>query len=162
MEGLNKLCLRTCTWEHEYPSIHGLSSIAAGQSRSKLKNLEYKPKGDHSHFNNGMHRHATPLTLYFIPLHQPKNPVFKKNCHPKSYFFYTVQNFGNCSLKDPKLAGIWEKGTQMTPLFMAFVVERSPFFLPCIHMFEGNVAPSNTVRSWKILYSWLVQFGEYF
>ena len=41
------------------------------------------------------------LTLYFHPLHQPQTPVFTKNCHPKSYFFHTVQNFGNFSLKDP-------------------------------------------------------------
>ena len=38
MEGLNKLCLRPCTWDHEYPSMHGLSSISASWSRSKLKN----------------------------------------------------------------------------------------------------------------------------
>ena len=48
--------------------------------------------------------------------------------------------------------------------FMAFVTERPIIFLPCIRMFEGNVAPSNTVRSWKILYSRnrIEQFGEYF
>ena len=48
----------------------------------------------------------------------------------------------------------------MSPIFMAFVSER-----PRKHgMFEGNVAPSNTVRTWKILYSRnrIVQFGEYF
>ena len=42
---------------------------------------------------------------------------------PKVLFFHTVQKFGNFSLKDHKSAGIWEKGTQIPPTFMAFVTE---------------------------------------
>ena len=38
MEGLNKLYLCPCTGDHEYPRMHGLSSISASWSRSKLKN----------------------------------------------------------------------------------------------------------------------------
>ena len=87
----------------------------------------------------------------FDPLFQPhtsaKNSCFyQKNCHPKSCFFHTVQNFGNCSLKDPKSAG--KKGNQCTvflSFFMAFVTERPPVFcLACMQVFEGNVAASNT------------------
>ena len=47
---------------------------------------------------------------------------------------------------------------------MAFVTERPPIFcLAYTCLFEGNVA-SNTVRSWKILYSRnrIEQCGEYF
>ena len=57
----------------------------------------------------------------------------------------------------------------MPPIFMAFVTERPLFFALHTHVclrgvLPGSVAPSNTVRNWKILYSRnrIVQFGEYF
>ena len=57
--------------------------------------------GGHSHINNDTHWLPHIWPYIFTPLHQPKTPVFAKNCHPKSYFCRTVQNFGNFSLTVP-------------------------------------------------------------
>ena len=115
--------------------MHGLSSISASWSRSKLKTKNTKPMWYHSYINNDTHRLPHIWPYIFTPLHQPKTPVFAKNCHPKSHC-PSVQNFGNFSLKDLLSAGIWEKGYPNAAYFvMAFVTERPPIFLPCIHMF---------------------------
>ena len=45
---------------------------------------------DHSHINNDTHRLPHIWPFIFTPLHQPKTPVFAKNCHPKSQC-HTVQ-----------------------------------------------------------------------
>ena len=45
---------------------------------------------DHSHINNDTHRLPHIRPYIFTPLHQPKTPVFAKNCHPKSQC-HTVQ-----------------------------------------------------------------------
>ena len=149
-----------CTWDHEYPSMHGLSSIVASRSRYKLKNLEFKTNGG----SLTWYAPTATLTPYFNTLHQPKTPVFTQICHPKSYFFHTVQNFGIFFLKDPKSTRILEKGTQMLSIFVAFVTESPPIFCLACTCLKGNVAPSNTVRSWKILYSWnrIMQLGNTF
>ena len=86
----------------------------------------------------------------FSPLTSVKNPCFYQKLSPKVlFFFHPVQNFGNFSLKGPISAGIWEK--KLYPLFLWLLSLKDPYFLPCMHMFERNVAPSNTVcRSWKI------------
>ena len=145
--------------------MHGLSSISASWSRFKLKTKNTKPMGDHSHINNDTHRLPHILPYIFTPPTSAQNPFFCQNCHPKSYFCHTVQNFGNFSVKD-KSAGIWEKGTQMPPIFLWLLSLKDPLFFCLAYtcLFEGNVAPSNTVRSWKILYSRnrIKQFGEYF
>ena len=89
MEGLNKLCLCPCTWDHEYPRMHGLSSISASWSRSKLKNYKNtKPMGDHSHINNGTHRlpHILPL---FNPPTSAQNPCFYQKIVIQSPFFFS-------------------------------------------------------------------------
>ena len=110
--------------------------------------------------------HTDCHTKLFSPLTSVKTPCFYQKLSPKVlYFFHTVQNFGNFSLKDPKSTGIWEK--KLCPLFLWLLSLKDPYFLPCMHMFERNlnVAPSNTVcRSWKILYSWnrIMQFGDTF
>ena len=70
--------------------MHGLSSISASWSRSKLKTKKTKPMWDHSHINNDTHRLPHIWPYIFTPLHQPKTPVFAKNCHPKSQC-HTVQ-----------------------------------------------------------------------
>ena len=76
-------------------------------------------------------------TILFPPLTSAKKPCFYQKLSPKVlYFLHTVQNFGNFSLKDPKSAGIWDKGTRMPPIVMVFVTARPPIFLPCMHMFE--------------------------
>ena len=150
-----------CTWDHAYPGMQGLSSIVASRSRCNLKNLEFQTNGGSLTWYAPT---ATRLTHYFNPLHQPKNPLFTKSCHPKSYFFNTVHKFGNFSLKDPKSAVIEKKVPKCLLFFLWFLSLKDPLFFALMHAFEGNVAPSNTVRSWKILYSWnrIVQFGEYF
>ena len=81
--------------------------------------------GDHSH--NGTHRLSHFVT----------------NCLPKSSIFstYTVQNFGNFSLKNPKSTGIWEKGTQAPPIFIAFVTERPPIFCLACTCLRGMLLP---------------------
>ena len=72
-------------------------------------------------------------SLILTPYISQTPPVFINNCHSKSYFFHTVQNFGNFSLKDPKSARIWEKGTQM-PLFLWLLSLKDPhiFCLACM------------------------------
>ena len=150
MEGLNKLCLYPCTI---YPSMHGLSSVAASHSRSKLKNP--KPMGDHSNINNGTDRlpHFKPIIL--PPYISPK-PLFLPKIVTLSPIFFPpcpIQNFGNFSLRDPKLAGIWKKKKKkcaQIPHNMAFVTERSAIFcLACTCLFEGHVAPSNMLELGK-------------
>ena len=112
-----------CTCDHEYPSMHGLSSIVATCFRCKLKNLEFQTNGGSLMWYAPT---TTPLTPYFNPLHQPKKNLFlPKNCHPKSCFFHTVQNFGNCSLKDPKSAG---KKVPKCPLFLLLLPLKDPQF----------------------------------
>ena len=105
-----------CTWDHEYPGMHGLSSIVASRFRCKLKNLEFQTNGGSLTWYVPT---ATPLTPYFNPLHQPKTPVFTNKLSPKVLFFHTVQNFGNCSLKDPKSAG--KKVTKCPSIFKLFL-----------------------------------------
>ena len=105
--------------------MQGLSSIVASRSRCNLKNLDFQTNGGSLTWYAPT---ATRLTHYFNPLHQPKNPLFTKSCHPKSYFFHTVQNFGNFSLKDPKSAVIEKKVPKCLLFIMAFVTERPPIF----------------------------------
>ena len=111
---------------------------------------------------------ATHFTLYFHPLHQPKTPVFAKNCHPKSYFCHCPE-FWKFFTQRPLIS--WNlQGTQMPPPFFSFFYDfchwKTPYFFCLAYtcLFERNVAPSNTVRSWNILYSRnrIEQFGEYF
>ena len=98
---------------------------------------------------------ATHLTLYFHPLHQPKTPVFTKNCHPKSYFFHTLSRILEIFHSKTPIRLEFEKKVPKCPLFLRLLSLKDPLFF-ALHthdLFEGNVAPSNTVRSWKILYS---------
>ena len=162
MEGLNKLCLSI--YLRPWISKHAwANSIAASRSRSKLKTQNPKPKGDHSHINNGTH--WLSHFFYFHPLHQPKNPVFTKDCLPKSSIFSTLSKILEIFHSKTPNRLEFEKKVPKCPLFLGICHCKTPYFLPCMRMFERNVAPSNTVcRSWKILYSWnrIVQFGEYF
>ena len=128
MEGLNKLCLSI--YLRPWISKHAWAKFNRGQSvqvqAQDTKNP--KPMGDHSHINNGTHRLPHIWPLIFTPYISPKPLFLPKIVTQSPIFFHTVQNFGNFSLKDPKSAGIWEKGTQMPPIFMAFVTERPPIF----------------------------------
>ena len=80
---------------------------------------------------------ATHLTLYFHPLHQPKTPVFAKNCYPKSQC-HTVQVSRILEIfhsKTPNRLELRKRYPNAAYFVMAFVTERPPIFLPCIHMF---------------------------
>ena len=79
------------------------------------------------------------MTAYFHPLHQPKTPVLIWKCLRTKvlYFFHTVQNFGNFSLKDPKSAGIWKKKVLKCPLFLWLLSLKDPlFFALHAHVWE--------------------------
>ena len=90
IEGLNKLCLCPCTWDHEYSSMHGLSSISASWSRSKLwRTKNTKPMGDHSHINNGTHRLPHIWPFIFTPYISPK-PLFLPKIVTQSPIFFTL------------------------------------------------------------------------
>ena len=78
----------------------------------------------------------------FPPLTSAKKTLFLPKIVSQSpLFFHTVKNFGNFSLKDPKSAGIWEKGTQMPPIFMAFVTTRPPIFCLACTCLRGMLLP---------------------
>ena len=91
----------------------------------------------------------------FDPLFQPitstKTPFFTKKLSPEVIFFlfHTVQNFGKFSLKDPKSAGICEKGTQMPPIFIAFVTERPPIFCFACICLRGMLLPQTRSEAGK-------------
>ena len=137
MKGLNKLCLSNV---HVLVTMNTQACMGLVQSwpvvsGASSRTYNSKPMGDHS---RGTHQlpHLWPLIL--TPYISPKPLFLPKNCHPKSCFFHTVQNFGNCSLKDPKSAG---KKVPKCPLFLWFLSLKNPNFLPCMQVFEGNVAP---------------------
>ena len=79
-------------------------------------------------------------TKLFSPFTSVKTPCFYQKLSPKVlYFFHTVQNFGNFSLKDPKLAGIWEK--KLCPYFYGFCHWRTPIScLACTYL-RGMLLP---------------------
>ena len=121
---------------------------------------------NHSQINNSTHRLPNIWPFIFTPnvQHQPK-PLFLPKIVTQSPIFFTLSRILEIFLsKTPNRLEFEKKGTQMSPIFMAFVTERPPNFCLAYAWFEGNGAPSNTVRSWKILYSRnrIVQFGEYF
>ena len=111
--------------------MHGLSSISASWSRFKLK-TNTKPMGDHSHINNDTHRlpHIWPYIFTPPPPYISPKPLFLQvlflsHC-PEFWKFFTQRQIGwNLRKRYPNAAYF----------FMAFVTERPPIFLPCIHMF---------------------------
>ena len=148
LEGLNKLCLCPCTWEHEYPRMHGLSSISASWSRSKLKNKEYQTNGGSLTYKQWYAPTATHLTLYLTPYISPK-PMFLPKIVTQSPIFFTLSRILEIfHSKTPNRLEFEKKVLKMPPIFMAFVTERPPIFcLAYTCLFQGNVAPSNTVIS---------------
>ena len=77
----------------------------------------------------------------FSPLTSAEKPCFCQKFPKSFFFFHTVQNFANYSLKDPKSVGIWEKGTQMPLIFMAFVTERPLIFYLACTCLRGILLP---------------------
>ena len=73
---------------------------------------------------------------------------YQKKCHPKSCFFHTVQNFGNCSLKDPKSAG---KRVPKCPLFLIWLLSlKDPqFFCLACKCLRGMLLPQTRSEAGK-------------
>ena len=125
---------------HEYPIMHGLNSILASWSRSKLKTKNTKPMWDHSHINNDTHRlpHIWPYKCIFShpcispkPLFLPKivtqsHSVTLSKC-PEFWKFFTQRPLIGWNLR--------KRYPNAAYFVMAFVTERPPIFLPWIHMF---------------------------
>ena len=106
---------------------HAWAKFNHYQSRSKLKNLESQTNGDHSHIKDGMHRPLHFWLLILTPYISQKSPVFTKNCHPKSYFFHTVQNCWNFHSKTPNRLE-FEKNVPKCPLFLWLLSLKDPLF----------------------------------
>ena len=129
--------------------MHGLSSISASWSRSKLKTKNTKPMWDHSHnYKQWYTPTATHLTLYFHPLHQPKTPVFAKNCHPKSQC-HTVQVSRILEIfhsKTPNRLEFKKKVPTCHLFCYGFCHWKTPYFfaLHTFCLFEGNVAQTRS------------------
>ena len=67
----------------------------------------------------------------FRPLTSAQNPCFsgyQKLTSRVLFFFLTVHNFGSSSLKDPKLAGIWENYLPKCPLFLWLLSLKDPLY----------------------------------
>ena len=124
--------------------MHGLSSIMASRFRCKLKNLEFQTNGGSLMWYAPT---ATPLTPYFNPLHQPKNPVFTKKLSPKVLFFPHCPKFWKLFNQRPQIG--WKKGTQMPPIFMAFVTERPPIFCLAYKCLRGMLLPQTRSEAGK-------------
>ena len=92
--------------------------------------------GDHSHINNGTHRLSHFLPLIFT-LTSAKNPSFYQKLSPKVlYFFHTFQNLGN--FQRPQIGWNLRKRYPNALYFYGFCHLKTPYFLPCMHMFERN------------------------
>ena len=133
-----------CTCDHEYPSMHGLSSIVASHFRCKLKNLEFQTNGGSLTWYAPT---ATPLTPSFNPLHLPKTPVFTKKLSPKVLFFPHCPKFWKLFTQRPHIG--WKKGTQMPPIFMTFVTERPPIFCLACKCLRGMLLPQTRSEAGK-------------
>ena len=162
------MCL-SINLRHEYPSMHGrIQSQPVGPGPSSRHRISNQRGITHINNGIGLRTNGHTLTPYFHPLHQAKNSCFYKNCLPNPLFFPHCPKFWKFFTQRPQIAPNrleFEKKVPKCPPFLWLLSLKDPLFLPCMHLFEKNVAPSNTVcRSWKILYSWnrIVQFGEYF
>ena len=146
--------------------MHGLSSISASWSRSKLITKNTKPMGDHSHINNDTHRLPHIWPYIFIPPTSAQNPCFCQKLSPKVLFLLHCPDFWKFFTLRPLIGWNLRKKYPNAAYFLWLLSLKDPLFFCLAYtcLFEGNVAPSNTVRSWKILYSRnrIEQFGEYF
>ena len=76
-----------------------------------------------------------------------QNLCFYQKLSPKVLFFSHCPEFWKFFTQRPLIGWNLKKVTQIPPIFMAFVTERPPIFcLAYTCLFQGNVAPSNTVR----------------
>ena len=121
--------------------------------------------GNHSHISNGTHQLPHIWPFIFTPNISPK-PLFLPKIVTQNPVFFTLSRILEIFLSKTPNRLEFEKKVPKCPLFLWLLWLKDPllFALHTHGLFEGNVAPSNTVRSWKILYSRnrIVQFGEYF
>ena len=101
----------------------------------------------------------------FTPYISPK-PLFLPKIVTQSPIFFTLSRILEIFHSKTPNRLEFEKKVPKCSLFLWLLSLKDPLFF-ALHthgLFEGNVAPSHTVRSWKISYSRnrMVQFGEYF
>ena len=116
-----------------------------------------------THIKKGTHQLPHFWPLIFTPYISQKPLFLPKRLSPKVLFFPHCPKFWKVFTQRPQIGWNLRKRYPKSPYFYSFCHWKTPYFLPYMHMFEGNVPPSNTVR-WEILYSWnrIVQVGEYF
>ena len=112
--------------------MHGLSSISASWSRSKLKTKNTKPMWDHSHINNDTHRvpHIWPY-IFTPPTDSAQNPCFCKKIVTQSHSVTLSKcpEFWKFFTQRPLIGWNLRKRYSNAAYFvMAFVTERPPFF----------------------------------
>ena len=100
-----------CTCDHEYPSMHGLSSIVASRFRCKLKNLEFQTNGGSLTWYAPT---ATPLTPILTQVTSAKNRCFYQKIVTQSPVFSTLSKI--LETVHSKTPNRREKGTQMPPI----------------------------------------------
>ena len=109
--------------------MRGLSPIAAGQSRSKLKNLEYQPKGDHSHINNGTHHRLPHFWPFILSPYISQKPTFYQKLSPKVLFLFTLSKILEIFLSKTSKRLEFEKKVPKCPLFLWRLSLKDPLFL---------------------------------
>ena len=88
--------------------------------------------------------------LFNPPYISPKPMFLPKIMAHKVLFFSHCPEFWKCSTQRPLISWNLRKRYPNAPIFMAFVTKRPPIFcLAYTCLFQGNVAPSNTVRARK-------------
>ena len=80
---------------------------------------------------------ATHLTLYLTPLHQPKTHVYQK-LSPKVLFFSHCPEFWKFFTQRPLIGWNLRKRYPNAPYLYGFCHWKTPYFLPCIHMFVSG------------------------
>ena len=152
MEGLN------CVYVHVLETMniqawHGLSSMAARQSSpsSRTKNPNFPNQW--GSFTYKLLYAPTAILLFFDPLFSPltsaKNPCFYQKLSPEVLFFSHRSGFWKFFTQRPLIARIWEKGTQMSLILMAFVTERPHIFCLACTCLRGMLLPQTQSEAGK-------------
>ena len=107
--------------------------------------------GDHSHINNGTHRLPHIWPFIFTPYISPK-PLFLPKIVTQSPIFFTLSRISEIFHSKTPNRLEFEKKVPKCPLFLWLLSLKDSldplFFALHTHgLFEGNVAPLNTVRT---------------
>ena len=106
--------------------------------------IEFQTNGDHS---LGTHQQPHLWPLILTPYISQK-PCFNQKIVTQSPVFSTLSKI--LETVHSKTSNRLEKGYPNASYFYGFCHWKTPNFLPCMQVFEGNVAPSNTVRSYRL------------